>query len=75
MEMIIIAIFLCTIWLAISLCIYFLPVGIAYIRNHKNTALIAVLTLVLGWTFFGWLAGLLWSLNSDVKKPEGSECS
>ncbi len=75
MEIIIIALFLCTVWLTLSLCVYFLPVGIAYLRFHKNLVPIAILTVVLGWTFLGWLAALLWALNSDTKKPAESECS
>ena len=56
-------IFLAFIWLAI----YFIPVIIAYIRRHNNFVAICLLTIFTGWTFLGWLAALLWSLNSDVE--------
>ena len=56
--------------LFIYLAIYFIPVIVAYIRRHNNTVAIAILTLFLGWTFLGWLAALLWSLNSDVSEIE-----
>ena len=39
-------------------------------RKHNNIVAILVLNLVLGWTFLGWLAALLWSLNSDVQGSE-----
>ncbi len=53
-----------------GLCIYFVPVIIAYIRRHKNIFAITILTLFTGWTFFGWLAAVLWSLNSDIKDKD-----
>ena len=53
-------------WLYISLGIYFIPVIIAFVRKHKNVLAISILNLTTGWTFVGWLAALLWSLNSDV---------
>lgn len=55
-------------WLFISLIVYFIPVMVAFVRKHKNIFAIAVLNVVLGWTFFGWLAALLWALNSDTSK-------
>lgn len=58
--------FLLVIWLLIALIIYFLPIIIAYLRKHKNILPIGLLTMFLGWTFFGWLAAILWSLNSDT---------
>lgn len=57
-------------WLFISLAIYFIPVIIAYIRRHNNILAITILTIFLGWTFFGWLAGVLWALNSDIKETD-----
>ena len=62
--------FFCATWLFISLAIYFIPVIIAYIRKHNNILAITILTVVIGWTFFGWLAAVLWALNSDVKEKE-----
>ncbi len=62
--------FICAVWLFISLAVYFIPVIVAYIRRHNNILAITLLTIFLGWTFFGWLAALLWSLNSDVKDKE-----
>lgn len=60
--------FFCAVWLFLSLAIYFIPVVIAYVRKHKDILPIALLTIFIGWTFLGWLAALLWSLNSDVQQ-------
>ncbi len=62
--------FICAVWLFLSLAIYFIPVIVGYIRKHNNLLAITLLTVFLGWTFFGWLAALLWALNSDVKDKE-----
>lgn len=62
--------FLCVVWFFIALILYFMPIIIAYLRKHQNILSISLLTLFLGWTFFGWLAAILWSLNSDVIKEE-----
>ena len=51
----------------ISLAIYFIPIIIAYVRRHNNFTAICLLTVFTGWTFLGWLASLLWALNSDVE--------
>jgi len=55
--------------LGVLLCltIYFLPTGIAIIRNRSNTGAIFVLDLFLGWTGIGWVVALVWSVATDVK--------
>lgn len=65
---IILSLFFLLTWVFIAFAIYFIPLIVAYIRKHNNTAAIAVLNLVLGWTFLGWLAALLWALNSDIEE-------
>jgi hypothetical protein len=45
--------------------LYCLPAFIAYRRGHRNAAGIAVLTLLLGWTFIGWVIALIWALHND----------
>ena len=62
--------FFCATWLFISLAIYFIPVVIAYIRKHNNIIPITILTIFLGWTFFGWLSAVLWALNGDIKEED-----
>ena len=61
------------IWIFVGLCLYFVPVIIAYIRKHNNILAITILTVFTGWTFLGWLAAVLWSLNSDTKEKETEE--
>lgn len=41
---------------------YFLPASIAFLRNHKNKLAIFLLNLLLGWTFLGWVASLIWAV-------------
>lgn len=55
-------------WLFIAMVLYFIPLIVAHIRKHNNIIEIGILNVVLGWTFFGWLASLLWALNSDIKE-------
>ncbi len=57
-------------WLFVSLILYFVPIIVAYVRKHNNILAISLLNVILGWTFAGWLAALLWSLNSDTKQEE-----
>ena len=64
------ALLFCATWLFISLAIYFITVIVAFVRKHNNILAISIMTTFLGWTFFGWLAALLWSLNSDVKDDD-----
>ena len=40
---------------------YFLPAIVAFYRGHHNKMAILVLNLLLGWTFLGWVAALIWS--------------
>lgn len=61
------------IWIFLGFCVYFIPVIIAYIRKHNNILPITILTIFIGWTLAGWLAALLWSLNSDVKDKDSEE--
>ena len=57
-------------WLFVFLALYFIPVIIAYVRKHNNILAITIMTIFLGWTFFGWLASLLWALNCDTEENE-----
>lgn len=67
--MVLLLLFLVT-WLFVALGVYVLPIILAVVRKHQNVGAITLLTLFLGWTFLGWLAALLWSLNSDINKEE-----
>ncbi len=53
-----------------GLPVYFVPTIIAVIRKTKNLVGIIVLNLLAGWTFFGWVAALVWAIVADKKaKP------
>ncbi len=62
--------FFCAIMLFMGLAVYFIPVIVAYIRKHCDIIPITILTIMFGWTFLGWLAALLWALNSDVQEED-----
>lgn len=42
--------------------IYFLPLVIAIVREHRQLVAIGALNLLLGWTFIGWVGALVWAL-------------
>ena len=44
--------------------VYFLPVLFAEMRQHHQMKAIVALTILLGWTFLGWAAALVWSLTA-----------
>lgn len=54
----------------VSLLFYFLPAFVAGLRGHQDTPAIFILTLLLGWTFLGWVAALVWSFT-EVKRDRG----
>ncbi len=43
---------------------YFVPWLIALMRGHHNAGAIFVLNLLAGWTFFGWVAAMVWAMTS-----------
>jgi hypothetical protein len=51
-------------WTIIIVCLvpYFLPTIIAMMRNSPNAGGIFAVNFLLGWTFIGWVACLIWSL-------------
>lgn len=46
----------------LALLFAMIPVFIAMIRHHPNTVPILIICLFFGWTCFGWIAALVWSL-------------
>ena len=48
--------------------LYFLPTIIAGTREHMAAGAIFALNLLAGWTALGWLAALVWSLNSNTRE-------
>ena len=55
--------FLCILTI-VALAGYFFPSIIAFSRRHHNAVAIFILNLLLGWTFLGWVAALVWSFTS-----------
>ncbi|WP_372587378.1 superinfection immunity protein [Aeromonas veronii] len=53
--------------LTLLVAVYFLPLIMAVKRNHRNTAPIAMLNLLLGWTVLGWIGALIWSLTANTE--------
>jgi Superinfection immunity protein len=47
--------------IAIGVAFYMLPTIIALSRGHHNTLAIAVLNILTGWSFIGWVIALVWA--------------
>jgi hypothetical protein len=54
-----------------GMCLYLLGTLIAVGRRHPNTPAIAALNILLGWTFLGWAAAVVWSLTRFDPPPRG----
>jgi ABC-type transport system involved in cytochrome c biogenesis permease component len=52
--------------ISMLLLAYILPAYVAFMRRHRNAPAICVLTLLRGWTFFGWCVAMVWAMTSDV---------
>jgi len=48
--------------------LYFVPMGVAIARKHRNTGAIVALNLFLGWTMVGWVLALVWALMVPHKE-------
>jgi hypothetical protein len=59
---------LATVFGLIGLVIYFLPTFIG--MSKRNGCAIFVLNLLLGWSFVGWVAALVWSLTKDYPEQD-----
>lgn len=53
----------------IALVLYFVPTLIALHRQHRQKLAIFALNLLLGWTFLGWAAAVVWSLTAQPTSP------
>lgn len=59
------------VFLSILFCIfviflYFVPSFIAMGRKHSHVLQITLLNALLGWSFFGWAAALIWSTTDQI---------
>jgi hypothetical protein len=48
----------------VFLGVYFLPAFLG--RRKRNAMAIFAFNLLLGWTFLGWVAALIWALTKDA---------
>jgi hypothetical protein len=48
-----------------GLVVYILPTIIALVKKKQNTAAIALVNLLLGWSFIGWVVALVWAVTVD----------
>ena len=51
--------------LAIFFGIYFAPALVAGHLKHRQFTGILLLNMLLGWTFIGWVAALIWAVLKD----------
>ena len=51
----------------LALAIYFAPTLVAARRKHLSVWAIFIFNLCLGWTFLGWVLGLVWALTSNPR--------
>ncbi|AKF37333.1 superinfection immunity protein [Yersinia enterocolitica] len=56
------------IFIIICTLIYFIPFIVANARQHKNTASVFMLNLLLGWTFIGWVISLVWAMSANTQE-------
>ena len=49
--------------LAVLFVPYWAPTIVAFARRHPSRGGIAAVNLLLGWTFLGWIAALVWALS------------
>ncbi len=59
--------------LVVGAAIYFLPSIVAQKRKHRQQTAITVLNLLLGWTFLGWVAAMVWAFG-EVKPNTDRQC-
>ena len=57
--------------------LYFIPSFVAWYRNHRQFNAIFLLNFLLGWTFIGWVAALIWSVihsndNQEINQKRGN---
>ncbi len=69
------AMFLSIIFCLFLLAIYFAPSFIAIARKHEYVLQITLLNALLGWSFFGWAAALIWATTNHVDEGVNTKMS
>jgi hypothetical protein len=57
----------------LALALYFLPAILADRRKRHDVLTLALFNACLGWTVFGWLLALYWSLQPNPPKNVAGE--
>lgn len=57
---------------ALAIAATALPPWLAYRRHCRDTALIALLSIFLGWSILGWIAALLWAIYGPANSSDES---
>lgn len=60
------AVFLSILFCIFVIFLYFVPSFIAIGRRHSYVLQITLLNALLGWSFFGWAAALIWSTTNQI---------
>ncbi|MCY3914168.1 MAG: superinfection immunity protein [Chloroflexi bacterium] len=55
--------------------LYFSPSIVAHLKEHKRTASIFLVNLILGWTVIGWVVVWIWMLRTMPKTTESGRRS
>lgn len=53
----------------VAVAAYMLPTIIAAANRHRNANAIGALNLLLGWTFVGWVAAMVWAHTDNRGDP------
>lgn len=69
------AMFLSIIFCLFLLFIYFVPAIIAIARKHQYVLQITLLNALLGWSFFGWAAALIWATTDHIDENVSTKLS
>jgi len=69
------ALFLSILFCLFLLFIYFVPSFIAIGRKHSYVLQITLLNALLGWSFFGWAAALIWATTSHTEENISTKMS
>ena len=56
-----------------GLGIYLFPAIVGWEREHPNQVSIALLNLLLGWTFIGWVASIVWAYSAFTPTASNPE--
>lgn len=54
--------------IGLGIFVYLFPAFVALQRKHVNTTAICVLNILVGWSFIGWVAALVWALVKSGDK-------